>query len=81
MTTDEPIQFTALYWRRGGRRTGPIEEHLPTYEMETGFEETDRFVSAWSVGKLLEILFAKGVLDMDDLRAITCDETLERSDD
>ena len=81
MTEKEPIQFTGAYWRRGGRRTEPLVDHLPTTELETGFEETDRFVSAYYVATLIEILFRKGVLDMDDLRAITDDETLERADD
>ena len=76
------MQFFGKYWQRWRRRrtdgnAAPIVDHLPTEDIETGFEHSDRFVKAEAVGALLEVLFSKQIISIDDLRVITGDESLE----
>ena len=56
----------------------PILFHLDTEVIElSGYENSEVFVHGSVVARLIDRLFAKGLFDIEDLRAITGDETLQ----
>lgn len=77
-------RFTSAKWKRERRshmdEAGPLWWNMFTEELETGFEEHTAFVPASVVGNLMETLFERGVLSIDDLRNITGNESLEVTD-